>query len=121
MAAQGMAPSAVIAQLLARREQPCELPGTGGATVTVRRPAEAELPGLRLLPPHQIAQQVVTGWAGITRNHLLDDGSTDALEFSPDLWAAAVADKMHWVGAVNRKVSELVQAHMQAREAAEKN
>jgi hypothetical protein len=110
----------LIAQLLAQREHLLDLPGCK-ARVRVRRPAETDMPTLRRTTAAEVAFEHVVGWEGMTRHLLLGDDNGDPVEFDPELWRVACADKSDWVKAVVTKVGELVKAHLATREAAAKN
>lgn len=115
-----ISPAALIAQLRARREAACPLPGTA-ASVTVRRPPEADMGGLRNATPLDIAVRYVVAWQGMTRDILLGDGNTDPVEWSAELWAEVAADHADWATAITVRVGELITAHLQDKAAAAGN
>ena len=113
-------PSALIAQMLARRETLVELPGCS-ARVRVRRPAEAQMPALASMPAADIAAQHVVGWEGMTLHLLLGNDNAGPVEFDPELWRTACADRLDWCGAVTTRIGELITEHLDARGLAAKN
>jgi hypothetical protein len=123
---------ALIAQLLAQRESDCDLreksadkPAMG---VRVRRPPETEWgrfvgSGHAIGAMRDIAVEYVIGWYGFTEADLLGAsiGSSDAVEFSRELWEVAAADRADWVGLVFDKLLNLVTEYHQQRKEAAKN
>lgn len=113
---------ALIQRLLESRESWVEL--GPGLRVKVRRPAEGELHAyLRERATVDAHLRCVVGWEGFSQATLLgpDVGSSDPLDFDPELWLLAARDRVEWIKAVAEGVAAAIEAHAKQREAVAKN
>ena len=124
----------LIERLRAQRDSWCVLREAGDGepelAVCLRRPTEAELPAYRPAQGqtmHQLLTDAVcrtaVGWRGFTEAELLGAaiGSSDPLEFSADLWAEAVRDRVEWVNACAGHLMEQINRHLEAKAERQKN
>ena len=112
---------ALIEKMLAQRERWVEV--ESGKQVRIRRPAEADVPRVRMQPPMQTVCEFVTGWEGITEADLLGAavGASSAVEFDPALWAVVVSDRLQWAEKVATRIGEEIKAFFESKAAAAKN
>lgn len=124
------AAATLIAQMRDQRKSWVELePATATAPakrVQIIRPAESDLAGM--IAPAGDADAVAAGvtlrvdmaevkryavgWEGITEADLVGAaGSGDAIDFSADLWAEVVADRVAWKVKVARAILAAIAAH----------
>ena len=100
----------LIARMRSQRQSWVDL--EPGKRVQIIRPPESQLvdfttsAGLSQSDMVQIilrrSERYVTGWEGFTEADLVGAaGSGDAIEFTPELWAEVVADKVDWIAAIN--------------------
>lgn len=94
-----------------------------GLKVRVERPPEADFASLKGGEGRTLAVRWVWGWEGFTEEVALGRGvgSSDALAFSPDDWAAMVADRTDWIKVIVDRLVELVAEHIQRKVADQKN
>ena len=95
-----------------------------GIDVQFRRPLEAELG--RFAEGGVTVEHVcdfVTGWRGVTESTLLGAtvGSSDAAEFTAELWSEFVRDRLDVVRSVAAAIAEAVSAHLASKAAIAKN
>lgn len=111
----------LIAKLRAQREFTLALDHQ--RSVTLRRPAEGELPGLRHAGALQTARACAVGWSGFTEAFLLGEavGADEPVAFDAELWAEVVADRGKWLVAVAEAIWAAVEAHFKAEGDAAKN
>lgn len=120
----------LIAQMRDQRKSWVELePATATAPakrVQIIRPAESDLAGM-IAPAEDPGvsdggvsirvdmaevKRFTVGWDGITEADLVGAaGSADALDFSADLWAEVVADRVAWKVKVARAILGAITAH----------
>lgn len=112
---------------LVLREAEADMPELA---VCLRRPPEADLPDFRPTadkPLHQLLAEsvckAVVGWRGFTEADLLGSavGSSDAVDFHPDLWAEVVRDRSDWLNRCAAHLMECINAHIAARAEQRKN
>lgn len=126
-----MSAQTLLQRLLKSREFRVEI--APGKSITMRRPAESDIRALlaqvdgdrwtvRVTMPDVVAATV--GWSGITEDDVLGGGglgSEDPAEFSPELWAAYVADHSDVFARVSQGLVQAITAHLEARADAAKN
>lgn len=108
----------LIKQLRERRMQWVDLDGLPGKRVRLIRPTEVELSqhfikdGFVNVGVEEVKRFTVD-WSGFTEADLLGAsvGSSDAVPFSPDLWAEVVSDNVTWVRALAKNLLDLAIAH----------
>lgn len=113
--------NALLAKLRAQREFKLSLDDE--RSVTIRRPAEGELPAMRHQTPVEVARSCVVGWSGFTEAFLLGPavGAEDAVPFDAELWGEVVADRGAWLVAVNEALWGAVTKHFERVGEAAKN
>ena len=111
---------ALVARYLALRET--WLPVEEGLELRIRRPAEAQLPGLRAGGADAYIACVV-GWRGMTEARLLGAslGSDSPVYFTPPLWREVALDNVEWLSKVAEAVIAQVQAFLDRKDGAAKN
>lgn len=113
--------SALIAKMDAARARWVDLPG--GKRVQFRRPLETDMGGFvgGVTVEHVCAH--VCGWEGFTEADLLGAGigASDAVRFTPALWARVVRDRIAYVQPVASAIAQAIQEHLVAMEAVAKN
>jgi hypothetical protein len=111
----------LLAKLAEQREGWASLPD--GKRLKFRRPQEVDLPALAAGVRLQHVIDCACGWEGFTEADLLGAavGSSDPLPFHPDLWAAVVKDRAHYIGPVASAIAAAVTAYLESRDAATKN
>lgn len=87
------------------------------------RPPETEFARFRLGITVEHVCEYVDGWDGVSEATLLGAsvGASDPLPFTPELWAAAVRDRMDWVPPVARAIAQSITDHLAAKETASGN
>lgn len=125
-----MTPEQIIAAM--NEQCSCWVEVEPGKHVRVQRPLESQFP-LYLRPgegPEDPARwvcsfeqvkQVATGWKGFTEADLIESGASDAVPFSPQLWARVVSDKVAYATPVASKVTEMIAGHQFSLDETEKN
>lgn len=115
------ATSALIARMLAQREQWVDL--QPGLRVRVRRPAETAIPRLRHGITTDDAAAACVDWQGFSEATLLGAavGSADPLRFDAALWLEVLRDRADWCGTVMDAMVDMVRAHVDARGIGRKN
>lgn len=108
----------LIARLLKSRERVLEL--EEGVSVTVRRPAAADVGELRLGGVRAFLRCVV-GWKGVSEHLLFGEGDGKSIPFDVDLWLTAAADRADWVNVVIEAVAADIKAYAEEAEARRKN
>ena len=115
--------TALIAALRSARQSWVALPGHPGAEVRVLRPLEAEFGKFLggVTADHVCAY--VDGWRGVTEATIQGAavGAEDAVDFSAELWAEWVCDRVDCVKAVAQHISGQISAHLKARKAVSGN
>ena len=111
---------ALINQLRGQRTGRVEV--LPGKHLLVIRPAEAQMPRFRGMTSELLIGQVI-GWDGLTQADLLGAsvGSSTPAEFSPELAAEVLADRVEWLGKVSEWLVDAIQAHLEKKAAAAKN
>lgn len=111
----------LIAKLRAQREFVVEV--EPGVSITLRRPAVAEMPELRTMTNLEIAMSYAVGWKGVTEALLLGPavGAEDDVPFDGELWAEVVADRVDWIKACADRVIDVVTKRLAAEADAAKN
>lgn len=119
----------LIAAALAQRAQWVDL--EGGKRVRVRRPSEHGTRGLLhrdadgkvigMAADLPEAKRFVVGWEGFKECDFTAAGSSDAVEFSSELWGVWVEDNRKALATVAEALLAAVIAHEQARIGLEKN
>lgn len=113
----------LVARMRAQRSIHIEL--LPGVTVTALRPAEGEMPEflglLRSEQPQAVCVRWVTGWDGMTEQHLLGAGvgGQIAVPFDSAVWAEAVLDHRDWQTSICTKLVESVNTHAGAKAVAQ--
>lgn len=110
-----------LAMLRAARLHWCDL--APGRRVQFRRPLESEMHRFIGGVGVEHVCEYVQGWDGFTEGTLLGEsvGSSDALDFTPELWSEYVRDHTDEVATVAKAIAAALKAHIEAREAAGKN
>ncbi len=100
-----------------------EHPEFAGLRVLVERPPEADFGGLRLRGGAELAGRWVWGWEGFTEEVFMGKGigSSDALQFDQEAWAALVADQSDWIKVIVQRLWDMVGEHIQRKAADQKN
>lgn len=114
----------LLQRMLAAREAWVQLPGArDGLQVRVRRPAEAQMPGLLLKGELEDYLGWVVGWKGFTEADVLGarQGSDAAVPFDPALWREIALDHVAWCKAVADQIKAMCEAFVGAKEAASGN
>lgn len=112
---------ALLARMAEQRAHWVDLPG--GKRLQFHRPPEVEMPaligGVRI--DHLV--QYACGWAGFTEADLLGAavGSSDAVPFHRDLWAAWLRDHSDALQPAADAMARVIEAHLKARETTAKN
>ncbi len=111
--------AALIAALRSARHSWLALPGCGGAEVRVLRPAEAEFGRFVAGVTVDHVCAYVDGWRNVTEATIqgASVGSEDPVDFSAELWAEWVRDRVDCVEAVAKHISQQISAHLQVRQA----
>lgn len=111
----------LITALRHQREFPVEV--QPGVTITMRRPAEADMHMLRELTKAEVACRFAVGWAGVTESILLGAGvgAEDAVPFEADLWVEVVMERLDWLLPCADAVIDAVSNHLTAKADAAKN
>ena len=118
----------LITRLLAARQTWVEL--EPGKLVQIIRPPEAALYEFNLQGSEnnidrmlRCVTKYVTGWEGITEADLLGAAlaPADAVPFDAAIWAAVVADRVHWIRVVMDALIDAINTHDHAKQAAAKN
>ena len=113
--------AALLSKLDDQRMRWAELPD--GKRVRYRRPLETEFGKFRSGVDVEHLCEYVCGWDGFTEADLLGAGigASDAVAFTPKLWARLVRDRLDYVQPVAQAMVQAITEHLQAREAAAKN
>lgn len=108
----------LLQRMLAAREAWVQLPGArDGLQVRVRRPAEAQMPGLLLQGELEDYLGWVVDWKGFTEADVLGtrQGSDAAVPFDPALWREIALDRVPWCKAVAEKIKDMCQQFVAAK------
>ena len=107
-------------QVRAQREGTVEV--EPGITLRYRRPTDGHMQVMRNLSPDAVCGLVI-GWTGVTDAFLFGAavGSSDELEFSPELALEVVGDRSAWLLKVAQAVAEAVRLHFELRNEVTKN
>ena len=101
-----------------------------GKRVQIIRPREAEIrelvrpdgAGITLGVELPEVKRFTVGWEGIKESDLIGSaGASDPVPFDAALWDEMVSDRSDWANKVAKKLMELIEAHIVAKEAATKN
>lgn len=111
----------LLAKMAGQREAWVDLPG--GQRVQYRRPLEVDLPRLAAGVTPELVCEYVCGWDKFTEADLLGPavGSSDAVAFAPELWAAYVRDRVDVLQIVARAMASTVTEFLLKRQAEAKN
>lgn len=118
-------PSAEVGRALAAlrsgRLHWCEL--APGRRVQFRRPLETEMHRFVGGVTVDHVCEYVCDWDGFTEGTLLGEsvGSSDPLDFAPELWAEYVRDQSEVSSTVAKAIAAALKTHIEARGAAAKN
>jgi hypothetical protein len=115
--------AALIASLRSARHAWVELPGQAGAAVRILRPLEADFGRFVSGVTVEHVCAYVDGWRGFTEATIQGAaiGAEDPVEFSADLWAEWVRDRVDCVEVVAKAIGAAITSHLQARKAAAGN
>ena len=115
--------AALIAAMRTARHSWVDMPGHPGAAVRIVRPLEAEFGRFVAGVTVEHVCAYVDGWRGFTEATIQGAavGAEDAVDFSADLWAEWVRDRVDCVEVVAKAISAAITAHLQARKAAAGN
>ena len=111
---------AILARMAEQRKHWVDLPG--GKRLQFFRPQEFEF--LHLVGGVRIehVERYACGWEGFTSADLLGpDGGSDAVDFTPELWAAVLRDRTEYLVPAAQELSAVVTAYLAKRDAAAKN
>lgn len=94
-----------------------------GLRVQFRRPLETDLPRFAVGMKVEHVCEFVVGWEGFTEATFLGAavGSSDPVDFSPELWAEYVRDSVEVYTKVANAVLGTLTAYLERREASAKN
>jgi hypothetical protein len=112
----------LIAQLRAARLSWFAIEGTS-RRLQILRPTEVEMITERGRTALEAACAQVVGWDGFTEADLLGPelGSDQVADFTPELWAAYVADRAELTAAVAMEVRRIQADYLQRRQEQAKN
>lgn len=112
---------ALLARMATQREAWADL--GGGRRLQYRRPPEVELPRMIAGVGLEHVVQYACGWDGFTEADLLGAGigSSDAVPFHRDLWAAYVADHAEHLQAASTAMAQTVTVYLQRKADVAKN
>ena len=112
---------ALLARMATQREAWADL--GGGRRLQYRRPPEVELPRMIAGVGLEHVVQYACGWDGFTEADLLGAGigSSDALPFHRDLWAAYVADHAEELQTASTAMAQTVTVYLQRKADVAKN
>ena len=112
---------ALLARMATQREAWADL--GGGRRLQYRRPPEVELPRLIAGVGLEQVVQYACGWDGFTEAGLLGAGigSSDAVPFHRDLWAAYVADHAEELQTASTAMAQTVTVYLQRKADVAKN
>jgi hypothetical protein len=118
-----MEAAALVKAMRAQREAWLELRKVPEQKLLVRRPTESQYPKLRDGVPMEMCVSCIVGWEGVTEADLLGAaiGASDPVPFHPDVMNEALQDRTTWAVKVQNKIVEMVNAHFQQKDKAEKN
>lgn len=119
----------ILSRMRAQRQSWVDI--APGKRVQIMRPPEAELPDFvtttddgryTLHAELRHVHKYTTGWSGFTEADLIGAaGSSDPIDFTPELWLAVVEDQLEWLRAVAQALLDAVIEHRTRREADAKN
>lgn len=111
----------LLLKRLGQRTHWVDLPD--GKRVQVRRPPEVEFAQYVDGVSREHVSRCVVGWSGFTEADLLGPsaGSSDPAEFSPELWADVVADRVDYVRIVADGLAKTITDHLERKKAIEGN
>ena len=113
--------AALIARMEEQRTRWATLPD--GKRVQFRRPLETELSKFRSGVDIEHLCEYVCGWDGFTEADLLGPaiGASDAVAFTPKLWARLVRDRIDYVQPVAQAMVAAITEHLASKAATAKN
>jgi len=111
----------LLLKRLGQRTHWVDLPD--GKRVQVRRPPEVEFARYVNGVSAEHVAACVVGWSGFTEADLLGSsaGSSDAAEFSPELWADVVRDRIDYVRIVAEGLARTITEHLERKKAIQGN
>ena len=110
----------LLAKLRAQREGSVEV--EPGITLRYRRPIDGHMQVIRNLTPDAVCGLLI-GWTGITEAYLLGGsvGSSDAVEFTPELALEVVGDRGPWLIKAASAIAESVREFYHLKDETAKN
>lgn len=111
---------ALLSKLRAQREGSVEV--EPGITLRYRRPIDGHMQVIRNLTPDAVCGLLI-GWTGINEAFLLGSavGSSDAVEFSPELALEVVGDRGPWLIKAATAIAESVREFYELKDETVKN
>ena len=110
----------LLEKLRTQRERSVEV--EPGITLRFRRPIDGHMQVVRNMTP-DTACSLLVGWEGITEAYLLGGavGSSDAVEFDPELAIEIVGDRGPWLIKLASAIAESVRQFYGLKDDVEKN
>ena len=104
-----------------RKAREFRVPIKDGQAVIAKRPTDVEMVTLQGQPYHMIGSSHVVGWEGWTENDVIGGGGSDAVPFTPALWAEIYADRTDLWEPISAAIIDAYRRHAETVKARAKN